>query len=388
MTWTALALAAMAPVMFKESIRVFLGTSLALTIASCTSISKGDEAANVDRLAGRTGDIAAWETLGTEAYKGKRDSISFAGPAHGWYGTGAGDLFRTQDAGASWQKVASRPGTFVRAVAFLDRDNGFIGNIGTGYYPGVSDPTPLYRTRDGGATWTPVDTGIATIVGVCAIDVLKVRRINQGVLEDRWMIHAAGRVGGPSGMLRSLDGGESWEVIDMSDKIGMITDVRFFDERNGLVFGASDADVAEAEGVVLATADGGQSWREVYRSGRKAEVVWKADFPSRDTGFGTVQSYDPERVTQVIIKTLDGGGNWAEMPITDNAKARQFGIGFLNERVGFVGTVVGGFATEDGGKTWRGVPIAPAANKFTVVDDGSSGGAIYAIGTQVQRLQY
>lgn len=53
-----------------------------------------------------------WEKLPTEAYPGKRDDISFADPLHGWYGTGKGDLFRTTDGGASWAKVASKPGTF------------------------------------------------------------------------------------------------------------------------------------------------------------------------------------------------------------------------------------------------------------------------------------
>ena len=96
-------------------------------------------------------------TFATEAYRGKRGSVSFVDPDHGWYGTGAGDLFTTADGGATWNKVASRPGTFVRAVDFIDRQNGFIGNIGNDYYPGVTNTTPLYRTRDGGKTWEAID---------------------------------------------------------------------------------------------------------------------------------------------------------------------------------------------------------------------------------------
>jgi photosystem II stability/assembly factor-like uncharacterized protein len=98
-----------------------------------------------------------WRTFVTEAYRGKRDSVSFVDADHGWYGTGAGDLFATKNGGASWEKVASRPGTFVRAVDFIDRQNGFIGNIGNDYYPGVTNTTPLYRTRDGGKTWEAID---------------------------------------------------------------------------------------------------------------------------------------------------------------------------------------------------------------------------------------
>lgn len=327
-----------------------------------------------------------WQTLATEAYRGKRDSISFVDATHGWYGTGAGDLFRTTDGGASWQKIASRPGTFVRAVGFIDRQNGFIGNIGTDYYPGVTDTTPLYRTRDGGVTWEAVDTGDATIKGVCAIDILSTQRIYQGQLVPRTVIHAAGRVGGPTGILRSVDGGATWSVIDMAAHAGMILDVKFFDENTGLVFAATHPDPAQAEGLVLRTEDGGKTWAEVYRSGRKFELIWKASFPEgSDTGFATVQSYDPARATQLVIRSDDRGQMWREIEMTQNAGARQFGIGFASADVGFVGTMAGGFATRDGGKTWAPAPIARAANKFQAVRT-EKGMRMYAIGTEVQAI--
>jgi len=327
-----------------------------------------------------------WRTFATEAYRGKRDSVSFVDADHGWYGTGAGDLFATKDGGARWEKVASRPGTFVRAVGFVDRDNGFIGNVGTDYYPGVTDETPLYRTRDGGRTWAAVNTGAATIKGVCAIDILTAKRIYQGKLQPRTVIHAAGRVGGPTGMLRSTDGGESWQVIDMRTHAGMILDVKFFDENTGLVFAATHPDAAQAEGLVLRTTDGGKTWSEVYRSGRKLELIWKASFPEGgDTGYATVQSYDSERTTQLVIRSDDKGKTWREIEMAQDKTARQFGIGFVSKDVGFVGTAAGGFATKDGGKTWERAPIAPAANKFQAVPLGK-GMRLFAIGTQVQAI--
>lgn len=327
-----------------------------------------------------------WRTFATEAYRGKRDSVSFVDATHGWYGTGAGDLFATKDGGASWEKVASRPGTFVRAVGFVDRQNGFIGNIGTDYYPGVTDTTPLYRTRDGGRTWQAVDTGAATIKGVCAIDILKTQRIYQGTLVPRTVIHAAGRVGGPTGILRSVDGGETWSVIDMAAHAGMILDVKFFDENTGLVFAATHPDPAQAEGLVLRTEDGGKTWKEVYRSGRKFELIWKASFPEGgDTGYATVQSYDPQRAIQLVIRSDDKGKSWREIVMGEDKTARQFGIGFVDANRGFVGTAAGGFATRDGGTTWERAPIARAANKFQAVPTGS-GVRLYAIGTEVQAI--
>ncbi len=325
-----------------------------------------------------------WQMLDTIAYRGKRDDISFVDQNHGWYGTGKGDLYATKDGGETWQQIASRPGTFIRALGFLDEQTGFIGNVGTDYYPGVTDETPLYRTDDAGKTWVPVELGGKTIKGVCAIDILHTSRIYQGNMRPIIVIHAAGRVGGPTGILRSTDGGDSWDVIDMQEHAGMILDVKFFDEQIGLVF-ASSSRGQDNEGLILRTEDGGQTWSEVYRSGRISELVWKASFPDNETGFATVQSYDKTREQQLIVKTEDGGKSWQEMQLTKNAKARQFGIGFIDKNHGWVGTFAGGFYTADGGKSFSPVDIKPGANKFRIVKT-DSGTRVYSIGTQVQRL--
>jgi photosystem II stability/assembly factor-like uncharacterized protein len=70
----------------------------------------------------------------------------------GFYGTGKGKLYRTQDGGQSWHLVWSKPGAFIRALGFIDARHGFLGNLGAGLAD-VTDTTPLYDTKDGGVTW-------------------------------------------------------------------------------------------------------------------------------------------------------------------------------------------------------------------------------------------
>jgi len=349
---------------------------LALALSACADGRMGPPAMQV-------APEGVWTNLATEPYRGKRDDIVFADASTGFYGTGAGELFRTQDGGASWTRIWHKPGTFVRALGFLDEKNGFLGNVGDAY-PNVTDTIPLYRTRDGGVTWTPVDISGASVAGICAIDVLKTRSIHQGELLDRAIVHAAGRVGGPAKLLRSIDGGESWSAIDLSAQAGMILDVKFLDASTGFVFAGSNSDIGQSEALILKTRDGGKSWTEVYRSGRKLENSWKASFVDARTGYATIQTYDPQRAQQVMVKTVDGGETWTELALVDNAKARQFGIGFVTAQVGWVGTAAGGFETRNGGASWTPVPLAPAANKIrTRASDGTP--MIYAIGTAVQR---
>lgn len=344
--------------------------------------SLGLAASGLARAEGAPG----WKPLVTEPYKGKQDDISFVSRDVGWYGNGAGKLYRTTNGGESFEKIWEQPGTFIRALGFVDEKNGFLGNVGTDYYPGVTDTKPLYRTRDGGATWQPVEAaGIEIVKGICGIDVLTQKRIFQGTLRPATIVHAAGRVGGPATMLRSTDGGETWRVIDLKPHAGMILDVKFFDAENGLVCAATSDDIEKANALILRTSDGGQTWTRAYQSARPFENCWKMSFPSREVGYATVQNYQEGTTKRVVVKTTDGGKTWSELPLTDDARVREFGVGFVDERWGWVGTTISGFETRDGGATWAPVQMGQAVNKIRIVRDGSRFRA-FAIGVQVHRL--
>jgi photosystem II stability/assembly factor-like uncharacterized protein len=328
-----------------------------------------------------------WQKMPTEPFKGKQDDISFVDPDHGWYGNGRGKLYRTTNGGAAWEKIWDQPGTFIRAVGFVDQKNGFLGNVGTDYYPGVTDKNPLYQTRDGGVTWQAVTApGIEKVAGICGIDILPVRRIFQGELVTAHIITAAGRVGGPAMMLRSDDSGETWRVIDLSAHVGMILDVKFLDAKTGFVCASGVSAEGDGDALILMTRDAGATWAPVWQSKRKQENCWKMAWPSKRVGYATVQSYDEAAGTKrVIIKTENGGKSWRELPLVDEAGVREFGIGFIDEKRGWVGTVKTGYETRDGGKSWTAVAMGKAVNKIRIIR-GPGLTRVFAIGVEVHRL--
>lgn len=337
-----------------------------------------------------TPDVApagTWRLLSTEAYKGKQDDVFFVDADTGWYGNGVGRVFKTVDGGATWTKQFDQPGTFVRAIGFVDARLGFFGNIGPGYFPNVSDTQPLYRTRDGGATWAPVTIDGPPVDGICAIDILHASYINAGQLEKRTTIRAGGRVGGPALLATSRDGGETFTAEDLSANTAMILDVKFVNERIGFIAGATSTDVEQSRALVLATRDGGRTWARVYEGTRPYELTWKLAFPSPRVGYVTVQSYDPDTAVskRVVAKTVDAGATWRELPLIDDHAFRAFGIGFVDERRGWVGGTTTGLETIDGGSDWRPVEIGKAVNKVRVVRHGA-GTSVIAIGTQLHRL--
>ena len=338
---------------------------------------------------GRSARLGAWERLPTEPYPGKQDDVFFVNERSGWYGNGAGKLFRTQDGGDTWTKVWEKPGTFVRCLAFVDEQVGVLGNIGPGYFPGVTDPVPVYRTEDGGATWMPVMAiEGAPVVGLCAFDVVQVPFINAGKLDRRPRIVGVGRVGGPAAYIWSDDLGKSWKQGKLPEAAAMAFDVKFLDEKRGFVASATSADVSSANALIIRTSDGGATWEEAYRSSRPFETTWKFSFPDETTGYCTIQSYDPDPDASVrfVAKTIDGGDRWEEVELTRDHAVREFGIAFLDADTGWVGAVPQGFVTTDGGITWQDADIGNAVNKIRLLksDSGVTG---FAIGTEVRRMR-
>lgn len=331
----------------------------------------------------------AWERLSTEPYPGKQDDIVFVNDRVGWYGNGAGKLFRTRDGGETWTKVWEKPGTFVRCLAFVDENVGVLGNVGPGYFPGVTDPVPLYRTEDGGVTWSPV-TSIegSAVVGLCALEIVSVPFVNAGQLDHRPRIVGVGRVGGPAAYIWSDDLGRTWKQGTLPEIAAMAFDVHFVDERRGFLASATSSDVALAQALILATDDGGATWREVYRSTRPYELTWKFSFPTSDVGYCTIQSYNPDPAAsqRVVAKTTDGGKTWTEVPLVNDHRVRQFGVAFLDANVGWVGAMPHGFATTDGGATWTRADFGNAVNKIRILRS-EAGVTAFAIGTQVHRLR-
>jgi len=317
---------------------------------------------------------ARWQVLpNAPKISGKQDDLFFIDEQEGWSVNGEGRIFHTTDGGATWDKLIDWPGTYFRAVIFLDAQRGFAGNIGTGYFPDVTDDRPLFSTSDGGKTWNEVTaiTGPKP-VGICNFTAV-----------DSQHLFATGRVGGPSFLLRSADAGATWTSIDLSAQIGMLIDGHFSSPTEGVLVGGSTTG-SSAYPIVLRTTDGGDSFTEVFASDSVGAMAWKLSFPSALVGYASVQHFSDSPGS--FLKTTDGGASWMELPITDQPFS-GLGIGFLTDQIGWVGGGAAsrpGYRTVDGGMSWMGDDsLGARVNRFRFVADGKIG---YAIGSAIQKL--
>jgi photosystem II stability/assembly factor-like uncharacterized protein len=332
-----------------------------------------------------------WQKIWTtEPYRGKQDDVTFIDAQTGWYVNGYGKIFHTKDGGNTWDTQLEKKGTFFRCIAFVDKNVGFAGTVGTDYFPDVTDTIPLYGTKDGGKTWNPVAYKGNYVKGLCAIDIVKEQYINHGEIAYKYHLFAVGRVGSPANSLISHDGGETWTSKSMNADCKMLFDIKMFNKKEGFACAATDEDIEKSNALILKTVDGGESWQKVYQSNRPFEGTWKAAFPSREVGYVTIQSYNPDTLVkqQRIAKTIDGGNTWKEINLVEDAGGgREFGIGFLDEKHGYVGTVNSGYETKDGGATWKKVDLGRACNKIRIYKNAKGESFGYSIGVNLFKMQ-
>ncbi|UCC11645.1 MAG: T9SS type A sorting domain-containing protein [candidate division WOR-3 bacterium] len=209
---------------------------------------------------------------------------------HGWSvgATSAGGqtfsvVFRTSD-GTNWEYVPFTDSTSaaLNGVCFVSPTHGWV----------VGHNGRIYATSDGGDSWSQQSSGTSRVLQ-------RVHFIN----EDRgW---AVGGWGGSSFLvLRTTNGGATWQNLSFGTNAYSVADVYFTDSLHGWICGRDNT----LEPHIHHTTDGGTSWtRQIVPAG--AGAVDAIDFPNLTHGWATTSSiYNSP--AGAILHTTDGGANW------------------------------------------------------------------------------
>jgi len=127
------------------------------------------------------------------------------------YGDG---VYKSTDAGGTWSHLGLRESRFVGRICIHPHDPDLVNVAALGDVFGANEERGVFRSRDGGRTWSNVlyrdaNTGAVDL----AMDPRNPRILFAAFWQTRrnlWNISS----GGPgSGLFRSTDGGESWTEI-------------------------------------------------------------------------------------------------------------------------------------------------------------------------------
>lgn len=297
--------------------------------------------------------LETWKELPTrDAHFARYEDLHFPSPVLGW-AIDFGGVLRTDDAGLTWSQQTF-PGRWGRSIAFATERLGWVGTL--------DSDQPLFETRDGGETWSDISDRLGSDppIGLCGLATVGAE-----------MVVGVGRYGGPAHFVKSVTGGETWEVVDLTFLASQLIDVHFWNPSDGIAVGSADFR-GSRHVLVIGTEDGGATWTVRYRGEQPDEWAWK--IAPIDTDAVVVSIESPVR--GAVLMGSGRGTHWTEVEAPQASRAQ--GVAFLSPERGWIGTASSTWVTRDGGTTWTELPIPSRVNRFQIVDQ-----RVYAAGSGI-----
>ncbi|MFO7894790.1 MAG: hypothetical protein R6U63_13730 [Longimicrobiales bacterium] len=277
--------------------------------------------------------------------------------------TGRG-VYRSRDGGRSWTFVGLPEAGLIGKVVTDPRDPDVVYVAALGHPFGPNPERGVYRSRDGGESWERVlfvsdSTGAVDL----AIDPVNPRTIYAAMWRAErkpWTLIDGAREGG---IYRSRDGGDSWTQLTAGLPEGPLG-------RIGLSVSASAPDrvwalvTAEPGGGVFRSDDGGDSWTRTSRDRRLRTRGWYYAHITADPT-------DPNTVwveNAGFYRSIDGGETFHRRPVP-HGDVHDLWIHPEDPDVMVVGNDGGAQVTLTGGESWSTMHNQPTAEMYRVEVD-------------------
>ena len=281
-----------------------------------------------------------------------------------YMGVASGGVFKTTDAGASWQPITDGKvplgSTGSIAVAESDPNTIYLGTGSDDIRSNVSTGRGIYKSTDGGEHWSFVGLYDAGQIGA-----VRIHPTNPNVA---WVaaIGDAFKNNAERGVYKTTDGGKSWrKVLFVSDSVGA-ADLELNPANPDVVYAwmwrgerkpwtiISGAESSAGVGFYKST-DGGEHFTKVT-NGLPGALVGKANI--------AVTAANPNRVYALIeakpggglYRSEDGGDSWKQVSNYAQLITRPFYYVALAADPTNADVVYAGaesfFKSSDGGTTW------------------------------------
>lgn len=340
-----------------------------------------------------------------------------------WYvATGSGGVWKTENAGTTWEPIFDRYGSYSIGTITLDPKDPRVVWLGTGEKNGqrsVGYGDGVYRSVDGGKSWRHVGLEKSEHIARIVVDPRDPEVVYVAAQGPLWA------AGGDRGLYKTTDGGRSWKrVLHISENTG-ITEVVLDPRDPDVVYAAAyqrrrhvGIQIAGGpEGGIYKSSDGGRSWKKLtdglpggdlgriglavspirpdvvyalvaasgknsgfFRSADRGESwVKQSDYIVVDPQYYMELFPDPHRFDRVyavdvrVHVTEDGGKSFGELE-TDFVHVDFHEVVFdpADPDYLMVGNDGGLYESWDRGKSWKFIDNLPIAQFYRVeVDDAA-----------------
>jgi photosystem II stability/assembly factor-like uncharacterized protein len=298
-------------------------------------------------------------------------------PATFYLGAVNGGVWKTTDAGATWHSVwDSQPSGSIGtiAVSLSDPETVYVGSGEGLQRPDLSTGDGVYKSTDGGATWTHLGLSDGQQIGQIAIDPKDSNRV---------FVAVTGHPYGPNeerGLFRTTDGGKTWKkVLYVNDKTGA-SEVQIDPQNPKIVFAGmwqrqeapwENGSWIGADGGLFRSTDGGDTWTKLTGHGLPDDILQVQMTISPSDSKRMYAAIATVRGPVGIFRSDDEGVNWVHAPDNDSRPEARIGGGDVPVPVVdpkdpdtvYIASVVTWKST-DKGKTWTGLRGAPGGDDY------------------------
>ncbi len=228
-----------------------------------------------------------------------------------YLGTASGGLWKTTNGGTSWSAIFDSVGTQTIGSLAIDPNNSNTLWVGTGEqrqscasYFGLG----LFRSTDGGATFTDRNGSGGTALNLSYVTAVAVQPGNSNVVLAGGAGFCSGGVLTGGGLYRSTDGGATWSNVAS----GQINDILFDPGTPNTVYAAAGSGTSSTVSGVFKSTNGGASWTQLTSgilSGTSAGRTRLAMAPTNSAILYALENRNG--TTTGLYRSLDSGATWS-----------------------------------------------------------------------------
>jgi photosystem II stability/assembly factor-like uncharacterized protein len=320
-------------------------------------------------------DRLRFRTIGPAVMGGRVHDIEAlpGNPAVLYVGAASGGLWKSVNKGTTWTPIFDHQPVSTFGDVAIAPSNPAVVWAGTGEQnnrQSTSWGNGVYRSTDAGKTWTHLGLENTRHIGR-----VRVHPTNPDIA----YVAALGNLWAPSpdrGVYKTTDGGRTWTKVLFVDSLTGVVDLTLDPSNPVVLYAAAYQRLRRAWGFngggpgsgVYKTTDGGRTWTKLTNG-----------LPAGDKGrIGLALAASAPRILNAIVehateggiyRTEDGGATWTKMH-TLNPRPMYYSHIFIdpNDEKRVYVLAVTYYKSNDGGKTFRRMPHAPTYDVGTKGD--------------------
>lgn len=261
-------------------------------------------------------------------------------PQYGWICGFDGRVLRTTNGGTTWiGSVLPRGGQY-ESIRFVNERVGYVSGADRNEQGSIDiNLGGIFRTTDGGSTWTDISPVVRDIGGT-----IRRARVwgNFFINETTGILIGGGCGDEPQTFFRTTDGGRTWQLATYTVANTGLSHVIMYDAE-GLCY-------ASSSGRIWRSNNGGRSWNVVSSSGSE---IWQENLSIAGQSF---------LVATAGTECIGGGGTVGDIRFSTNGavsfnrfqtRNQMFGTHLINADTGWaVGIGREVYRTSNAGRTW------------------------------------